>query len=442
MQKLIGFKGLSLFYIFLFLSAFLLFFDLARRESNIWLSGLIATLLFPLIASRHIIRPEGFSYLFAGIMFWILWNYKQDRISYKWLFVLPLIELIWVNVHIYFIIGIFIIGLFWLSELLPKWASYFPYSTRKLNDLSLTLGLVIPASFINPFGLKAVLYPFSIFKNYGYRVLENQPVWFLIKIGAINKLTLIFFEFISIFIFLAFLLLFILNRKKFSWLAFVFFLTFNILAWLAIRNFALFGFYSLPLLAFTLKNSFVPKFKLDKLGNNFLIFSFILLIFIISFLDFNYFIKPKKFGLGLNKETKSANIFFQKAEIKEPIFNDYDIGSYLIYLLYPKEKVFVDNRPEAYPVSFFRKIYTPAQKDEKRWKELDKKYNFQSIIFSLNDFTPWGQNFLIRRLNDVSWSPVFADKEMVVFLKNDKENKLMIDKYKINRNYFKVVKLK
>jgi hypothetical protein len=56
--------------------------------------------------------------------------------------------------------------------------------------------------------------------------------------------------------------------------------------------------------------------------------------------------------------------------LKGPIFNNFDIGSYLIFRLYNKSlpagrQVFVDGRPEAYPASFFQITYILMQQDPK-----------------------------------------------------------------------------
>lgn len=442
-QKAFGFRGLSLFYLVLSLIAFFLFFDLARRESNIWLAFLISLFFIPLISSRAEIRPEIFSYLFSGLVFWLLWNYKKEIISYKCLFLLPLIELFWVNLHIYFFLGIFIIGIFWFSELLPKQLKNLSYSKERLKNVSLAFFLSILAALVNPFGLKGVLYPFNIFRNYGYRVLENQPVWFLQKLTIFNNSILLYFEIASLFILTAFVLLFLLNRPKFSWLFFTFFLFFDLAAWLAFRNFALFAFFAIPLASFVFRNLLVQRSKFGQTGKNLLMTVFVILALIISYFDFSCFLKrPANPGLGLAKENESAADFFEKNQLKGPIFNDYDIGGYLIYYLYPKEKVFVDNRPEAYPSSFFKKIYIPLQQNDEIWKEYSRKYNFQVIFFSYHDFTPWGQDFLIKRLNDPDWLPVFASHQALIFLKNNNQNKSVIDKYELPRNYFRVIKLK
>ncbi|MEK7209610.1 MAG: hypothetical protein AAB670_01655, partial [Patescibacteria group bacterium] len=94
-----------------------------------------------------------------------------------------------------------------------------------------------------------------------------------------------------------------------------------------------------------------------------------------------------------------------------------------------QEKIFVDNRPEAYPADFFTEIYIPMQESKKIWDEQNNFYKFNAIIFSYRDYTPWGQTFFTRILTDPEWTAVFADKRVIILLKNNDANKDIIAKY-------------
>ena len=122
-----------------------------------------------------------------------------------------------------------------------------------------------------------------------------------------------------------------------------------------------------------------------------------------------------------------------------PIFNDYDIGGYLLFHLFPKEKVFIDNRPEVYPADFFEKTYIPMQEDETIWEENQQKYGFNAIFFSINDATPWAQKFLIERVKDNEWAPVFVDNYAIIFVKRTEANKGIIEKFEIPKEKFNII---
>jgi amino acid transporter len=141
-------------------------------------------------------------------------------------------------------------------------------------------------------------------------------------------------------------------------------------------------------------------------------------------------------GLGLISDINLTGEFLRKQQIPGRIFNNYDIGSYLIYHLHDKEKVFVDNRPEAYSVAFFDSIYKPMQQDDELWKQKSLDYGINIICFYRHDNTPWAQPFLIRRTQDPDWVPVFVDQACIILIRNTQKNQQWINKFGIDRRVF------
>lgn len=438
-EKLFGFGGLSLFYIILSLIVFILFFKLAQKNSNFTISSLTALLLIPLIAERKEIRPEIFSYFLIALFFWILWHHRQKLISHRWLVVLPIMGAVWINLHIYFILGLFLIGVFLLERICVSALR----EAKAIKNLSLVFIFTIFGFLINPAGLKGALYPLNLFfKKSAYRLVEDQSVWFLEKIGIINNPNLLLFEIVFLLLVFSFILLFFLNRKKFSPGFFLLGTTFGIMAFLALRNFTLFGLFALVVLAYNLDKILKKiNFQPEPVKTVALISFLIIAGFSIINNNQEIFYKDKGLGLVLNSSVSAE--FFKRENIKGPIFNNYDIGGYLIYYLYPKEKVFIDNRQkEAYPASFFKEIYIPMQEDEEKWEKEMESHNFNVIFFYRLDYTPWAQPFLIKRLSDPLWAPVFVDERTIIFLKRNKQNQSVIEKYELSKENFKVIKTK
>ena len=431
--KIFGFKGLSFFYLLISLIIFYLFFRLAEKESNFNIPLIVSLLVIPLIAQRTEIRPEIFSYLFIALFIWILWHWQKGKLDNKWLFVLPVLELIWVNTHIYFVFGFGLVGLFWLNRTLKIY-----FTKNKIMGMPFKiLGLTVLATLINPFTWKGLIYPFNIFRNYGYRIVENQSVWFLERLGIINNPNLALFKIVFIILVLSFVLVLIRNRKSFSFIYFCLAVFFSALGWFAIRNFTIFGFFALLIISFNFNK--VLKIKMKSLNAK-LAFAFVsLAILLISFTIYSQKLPLNKyiFGLGIISGNNQSIEFFKDKNIQGPIFNNYDIGGYLIFHLYPQEKVFTDNRPEAYSISFFEDIYIPAQQNDSVWQEQMEKYDFNSIFFMHRDYTPWGQKFLIERVKDLNWVPVYYDSFAIIFLKRNDLNKEIIKDYEIPQSYFR-----
>ncbi len=429
--KIAGLSGLSFFYVALSLLTFSILFFQVKKIAGLALATFSTVLVIPLIGERTEVRPEVFSYFFATIFFLLLWKFKKDELKKRALFLLPILSLIWINLHIYFIFGIGIVGLFLLDTIIEK-------NWQKFKVLFLVLILSIGVSFANPFGIKAVLYPLNIFRNYGYRVLENQSVGFLTNLGFINNPNLLIFKIVLAILLASIILIFTLDRKKINWPLFGLSLTVSVLGWSALRNFALFGYFAMPAIACNLKYGLKKKVDLNDGWSKIIIFS----LSASFFLFFSYLFQGKLLrenNVGLTEQAQNASAeFFKENKLAGPIFNNYDIGGYLIFHLYPREKVFVDNRPEAYPNAFFTDAYVPMQEDESVWQRMLSQYNFNAIYFSIHDATNWGQEFLVKRIKDSEWAPVFADGYAIIFLRRNEKNRDLISRFKMSQDYFSV----
>lgn len=409
--KFSGFVGLHLFFILMGLATLFIFFFIAQTRAGPGLAGLAYIFILPLLLERSEIRPEMFSYLLSGLFFWLMLKYRRGEISSNKLLILPILQILWVNLHIYFFLGPVIVGVFLLEDLIFK-------ATHTAKHLAVLLGLTVLATLVNPFGLKGTLAPLNIFKNFGYRLAENQPVWFIEKL-LYNPNYLIFKIVFSILV-LGFAIKLILNKRSLNLPDLILALGFSAAGWLAIRNFAIFGLFALPIAAENWANIFKLKPENEHWLNRTALTTLALVVIIILSGELKaVYPHQQDLKLGLEKDNVKALDFFKANKLAGPIFNNYDIGSYLIYGLYPQEKVFVDNRPEAYPAEFFQKTYIPMQENETIWLEKLKEYDFKTIIFSHLDYTPWGQAFLANRLADPAWKTVFKDNRVIILVKNN-----------------------
>ncbi len=388
-----GFSGLIIFKIILLLSAFLILFHIASKKGGFWPAVLFSLPAIILLSERTEVRPEVISFFFIALFLYILISHSEKKAIF-WL--VPL-QLIWVNCHIYFIIGILMTGGYLFSEIIRK---------KPIKRLSLVLLLLILVSLINPAGIQGLTYPLNIFKNYGYMIVENQSPFFLEKL-MLNPV-IPFFKVVSFLLIISFLF----NLNNFSIFFFIASAAVVIGGGKMIRNIPLIGLIGLPVLSINYSR------HLKK------ILPFLLLI-ALFFTIKN--IPAESRGLGLTFQSNDSASFYKENNLKGPIFNNYDIGSYLIWHL--EEKVFVDNRPEAYSRSFFEEIYKPMQLDDEEWEKRLKEYNFNVIFFTHQESTPWGRTFITKRFKD--WPLVYADNHAVIFVKDIPENKKIIEKYLI-----------
>lgn len=429
-----GFICLHLWIVLLILLTFLLLFKIAKKEGGFVVATLLSLLLIPLMTYRKEIRPEIFSCFLSALFFYLLWAWKSGKISAKWLWWLPFLEIIWVNLHIYFFLGVAIVGAFFLEKTIFYWKN----GKESLKSLGLVLGVTCLATMINPFGWKGVVHPFNVYHNYGYQVLEEQSVWFLENLDIHNP-SFFLFKVVLILVGVSFLGIGLKKRDQFPLVNLFLISGFAFMACWSIRNISLFAFISLPILAQNIRIIW-PRFGFDSLRQKIFCFcgaSFLIFFVFILYRGF-FSLNNNSLGLGLIKDQDKAMLFFKENDLVGPIFNNYDIGGYLIYYLFPQERVFVDNRPETYPQDFFQNSYIPMQENEVVWLEKSEAYAFNTIIFYWHDATPWGQQFLINRVQDNNWVPVFIDERIIIFLKKNKLNEEIIKKFEISKEVFQI----
>ncbi len=394
-------------------ASFLLVLWLAfKKAHSFWVFG-FAILYVLLFSERFDSRPEVFSFLFLSIYLFLIDLYKTNK---KFWILLPLlfIQMLWNNMHIYFLVGIGLFGFLCIDQLVQ-------FRKKVDKRLFFLLGGLLLTLFINPQGWQGALYPLHIFDNYGYSIVENQNIFFL---------NTFFFNYrILIFEILAVLALFglVVNLRKldvFYTLATLFALVASVMM---IRNFPLFVLISFPYICF-LYSRFFERFSTPTIAQAKVVVigisSLVLLFATIKLL----FLPQPAFSYVREFEKSVA---FTKEQVKGPLFNNFDVGSFLTFYLYPEEKVFVDGRPEAYPASFFDN-YKKMQTDPRVFEQEAEKYGINAIYFSHTDMTPWAQQFLTWIGQSKTWVPVYWDNYAVVLVKNTPENHPVIEKFVLN----------
>ncbi len=371
-----------------------------------------AYIFLHLMRGRSDLRPEIFSFLFTAVTLYILERFEKD--NSKWVYVLPLISLLWVNSHIYFPLGIIMQCVFLGNLLYTKLRGNTHIKTvhNKIVTLSIVLISSIIVTLINPHFLKGALYPFTVFQNYGVTITENQTIFALQKTGFVNPDFL--FYYLSLLIIISLFYAGIL-KKNITIKSMILVVMGVALATINIRSFPYLFLISFPYMFL-----FIRYQKHDNWSKSLIVVAaFLLLIESSMYLNGKYYeltYKPYQPKLTFTQDAKPAMDFVLKNNLPGPIFNNFDIGSYIIYRGHPQYKVFIDGRPEAYPSSFITGTYLPMHEDYKKFIAVDKKYQFRTIIFSITDQNPRTINFFNEVLKDNKWKLVYLDYYMIIFV--------------------------
>ncbi len=423
-EQTIGLSGLLLITTSIALAAFGIIFYSAAKRSSILAAGIVACCSIPILLERTDLRPEVFSFLFLSLYSMVLYEYRKK--ATKWILVLIPLQIVWTNIHIYFFIGILLVSFFVLDELIRNRRELFqkhhvPYRTRFL--LGTWIGMLF-ATLLNPNGIQGALYPLHVFENYGYTIAENQTAWFIWNYT--QKINYAWFFILAAILFTSLLISF---RKSMliDWILACFF---TVVGYMALRNFPLFvfGIY----IPFTHAiDTLISALMFHKPIIRFGLYCILIGIVL-------YQLKPihdmNMVGIKNEGNAKAATDFVQKHHIKGPLFNNFDIGSFLEYRLYPTEKVFVDGRPEAYPASFFQQLYIPMQEDITKFESIDQHYHFNMVFFSYTDQTPWASQFIPQIIRHKDWKLVYLDDFIFIMVKDIPQNKSLIDHLAINPN--------
>src|SRR3989344_4265585 len=290
------FTGLILVKTFFILLAFGLLFSIARKHAKFWPLVISFLLSISIFIQRTEVRPEVFSFAILSFFLWVLFKEKYKRpeagpekgrtlglkkgSTLMWF--LPLAQLFWVNLHIYFFIGPFLILAFLLDRLAAPRFDLFEDPRSNLNrsksaihplensratsrgsrvgrmaDLLIIFLLTLAATLINPAGLHGALLPFNILKEYGYSIVENQTLSFLAPFFGFNW-SIFLFKFSVAVLVMAFLLTIKKARERiFEIIISVFFIY---AGFKMLRNLPLYALASFPVLAILLTDIF-NKFR-------------------------------------------------------------------------------------------------------------------------------------------------------------------------------------
>lgn len=434
--ELSGWTGLSLLVTVTVVAAGGLSFAAGRTQASFGSAWLALLLFVPLITDRTEVRPELVSLVFFALFLWLLLRYQAKRLSFRWLLLLLPLQLIWVNTHVFFVLGLAAVAAFTL----------FATSAQRKPLLLLTLGLTL-ASLLNPFGWRGLVEPLMIFHTYEYPVAENQSLWFML----VRSSEASYWYFSLVLTLNAGLVLkavwhlrqnpssqLSLERGGLYALAGV--LTLGGMFMIRLIPFA--SIALVPVLAVLLKPKRWLSWLRQRLDQTW-VWSLglpLVIIVAIPLLTSGLFLpRPSQFGYGLPNSTNQT-VAFLRAHAAGPMFNNYDIGGMLIYTLYPTLPVYTDNRPEAYPAGFFSHDYSDAQENTARWQELLDQYDFQSIIFYWHDATTWAQPFLIERLAEDEWQPVYIDQDVLFLARNSAQNQALLEQFTLPKSMFSGVK--
>jgi hypothetical protein len=284
----------------------------------------------------YAIRPQLIAYLLliAELALIQLGRTRNPR----WFFWLPPLFALWINIHGSFILGIVVAAVFLFT-------SSFSFQIGSLvsrrwdpirrNKFLSAMLLSLAALFLNPIGLRQILYPLDTLLNM-HVLLGSVQEWSPLKMNDPAGIAL-----------MAMLLgIFLLVALRGSQLFFDELLLLGIGTWLAVshlRMLIVFGILAAPILTRLLANSWEGyNAQADRIAPN--------AVMIALSLVAAWFALPSAQDLQAQVEALSpvkAVDFLHAHPLPGIMLNEYDFGGYLIWAL-PQYPVFIDGRTDIY----------------------------------------------------------------------------------------------
>jgi hypothetical protein len=395
-----GYPGLMLWMCF-FTSAILIagysLCSLYSENAKVAFLGAMTIWLFGTIGFA--VRPQMVGYLLLVVELLLL-HLGRTR-NPRWFLAMPPLFAIWVNCHGSFFLGLIVAGAFLFSSLFdfqkglltsPRWD---PHRRRMLAWALMLSGAAL---FLNPIGIKQVLYPLNLMLdqpiNLG-NVMEWHPLHLTEPrgLGFMGVLVCIF-------------LLLILRRSELFWDEL---LLLAVGIWLAAshqRMVFVFGILAAPVLSRLLSTSWEGyNAEHDRpLANA----AFLVTSLLIAFLAF-----PNRQNLTrqINENSPVKAVEFIKAHhLSGPMLNEYVYGGYLIWAA-PENPVFVDGRADVFEqtgvlAEFGR--WATLQSDP---KQLLDKYKIDFCLLARSS----PMVVVLPLLHD--WTAVYSDDNSIIFVR-------------------------
>jgi tetratricopeptide (TPR) repeat protein len=429
------------------------------RRSNRAVTGFVLSAAVMAASLRFLVRPEIVTWLFAALFVFILDRYRRGDARAIWL--LPLLQIVWVNSHTLFIFGPLLIGLALFVTLLGPLAGWvglaaiggfaFVDSTGlgtgglaglavagaaltgaalwrergRLADAtarrrSLVLGGVLVAGvlvcFVNPWGLDGFMVPFDQFLQisnsiYAGALTEYQsPFFYGLRLSSV-----IWYEVLLLLVAVSALLN--LRRMDAFWLLFC--ASQLYLSTVAVRNLPLFCLAAVPFVVSNLDRSSIlaglraPTRAVLRAGVAVLTAA-VFVWYGVAFATDRFSLRQRdsnQFGTGFaeHRYPVGAVEFLDRNDVHGRV---YATMLHAAYALAHDRHVFADPRGDVYPNAKLAE-FLRVQSDPVAWVQAVQKYDIRvAVVDPRTNLIP-----ILRGIG--GWELVWFDSVAAVFIRED-----------------------
>lgn len=399
--------------------------QLRRQQVGLALIALLLTAGFFVVRSGYPLeRPQVISLLFAAMLLTLLARVREGG-QLGW--PLPLLMLIWANLHGGFIVGDLILLCFAAGVVLEYWRDL-----PRLRHILLWVALGVGASLLNPTGALVFSELFS-FHNSALMsgVSEYQNTWIRFQQGS--KLVVV------LWLLILFYGIGICFSRRLYWPEFfvALFLAYFSVAYM--RNVGFFAIAMLPAIGYALQKGVRNRqWRLPS------ILSLLVLLFCSFFLlwsSYNYWQVRRGAGPVKAIYPEQATTFLQESGLQGRMFNDYTYGGYLLWRLGPETKIFIDGRTmEARGFEDWQKISEASSQwveGKREYAALLDHYAIDYVIQPIYIEDGRLQPLMWNLLASPEWVPIYLDSSDYILARLQPKNAEVIATYRLDKEEFK-----
>jgi tetratricopeptide (TPR) repeat protein len=407
-----------------------------RKQSAFFVIIAMALAGSIITAPRMVERAEIFSFLFIALSVVIVESFLNGRTVWR-IYLLPLLMVVWVNTHAFFMIGVGI-HLFLLADvaveyLLGRRPNAKRVDSRRLRTAGLVIALSFGAAFLNPFGIQAVLRPFLQFSmiqrsNYfNHTIEEFWPTSAVIEYQGFNYQIILFLTIAAILALAAGIR--VIRTRKAPLFQLLLFAALFALGTMAVRNMALFVIGIVALTAVVFAGWTVPS--AIRRWSAMAIIMIILTLSIGRCLPIAEKVNPPigAFGLGITPYYQSpqpaCDYLVNHNLIPKRLFsNKLLFSNYYIWRFGPEKQVFWDGRLEVYNEEFFR-YHNALMQTAAGFAELLDTWKVDGVVFyhRRGEVPETDAQRLQDLYHSARWRLAYFDRYYALFLPRDSLSK-------------------
>jgi hypothetical protein len=409
----LGLDGIVLLTAVIIMLTWALVYQQAMRKSKSFFVALLIIALGVGASQIHVLpRPHIFTYLLTAIWIALLESMEENKTHSWWL--LPFVMLLWVNLHGMFVLGIAILGIYFIGDFLDQ-SSISWFRTGMAKSLLFAGVLSIMATFFSPSGPKIwetiaslgsnayITSKIPEYQSPNFHLPETWPfiiILFLTMIGLARR------------------------AESLSWKQILLVSSFTGLALYTGRMIPLFAIVVTPITAkvvadwlredygqsrfFTMEKNI---YRINSTSNG-LIWIFAIVIFAAVFLRSGRTFDPQRQGNVFDERffPVEAVSWLETHSQKGHMFNEFDWGGYLLLKLWPNQQIFMDGHTHIYGEALTRE-YEQVITQENSWEKILNKYEVNWAIIRVN-------TSLAKTLSSsASWTIVYEDKTAIIFVR-------------------------